>query len=61
MIGATIDIKYSRNNISKTAKRRLVKNKVAARRLFRHQINNNDRNGDFDGHVSPTFTAYHIN
>jgi hypothetical protein len=56
----TCDVKDSRSKISKTARKRLGPEKVAARRAFRTRLKAADRNNDFDGFVKPAFTAYDV-
>ena len=60
MGAVTRDVKKSRNRITKTAVRRLSKEKTAARRQYRSRLKASDRRNEFDGHARPTFTKLNV-
>jgi len=61
MAAVTRCIKDARRSISKTGRKRLSSEKIAARRIFRSRLKASDRNNAFEVDViRPCFTAYDI-
>lgn len=60
MNAVTRDVKYGRNNSTKSKLRRKRTAKRAARQLFRTRLKAADRRTNFDGWVRPTYTEWSI-